>query len=231
MDAYVKDIMSTGVIVADPAACYTDLAALLRRHRISGFPVVDDDRVVVGVVSESDLLARQAAAGPRQIDLGGLTAAELMTRPAVTVGPDEPAAHAARLMHSRKRRRLPVVDDGDRLLGIVTRIDVLSTYTRPDEEIRREINQDVIADGFFTDPDRLGVTVKDGIVTLAGTPGSVVLGRNIAGQVRHVEGVLAVRDRFTYRPKTEGPRPRQLGSASPCWRVSSQMAASVGSSM
>ena len=198
MHAHVKDIMSTGVIVADPATCYADLAALLRRHRISGFPVVDDDRVVVGVVSESDLLGRQAAARRRQIDLGGLTAAELMTRPAVTVGPDEPAAHAARLMYSRKCRRLPVVDDAGRLLGIVTRTDVLSTYTRPDEEIRREINQDVIADGFFTDPDRLGVTVKDGIVTLAGTPGSVVLGRNIAGQVRHVEGVLAVRDRFTY---------------------------------
>ena len=56
----------------------------------------------------------------------------------------------------------------------------------------------MIADGFFTDPDRLVVTVKDGIVTLAGTPGSVILGRNIADQARHVEGVIAVRARFTY---------------------------------
>lgn len=78
------------------------------------------------------------------------------------------------------------------------RSDVLSVFSRPDEDIRREINQDVILDGFFTDPVRLTVTVKDGIVTLAGAPGSVVLGRNIAGQARHVEGVVAVRDRFTY---------------------------------
>jgi osmotically-inducible protein OsmY len=91
-----------------------------------------------------------------------------------------------------------MVDSRGRLVGIVCRSDVLSVFSRPDEDIRREIAQDVILDGFFTDPDRLAVTVKDGIVTLAGAPGSVVLGRNIVDQVRHVEGVVAVRDRFTY---------------------------------
>jgi osmotically-inducible protein OsmY len=75
---------------------------------------------------------------------------------------------------------------------------VLSVFSRPDEDIRREITQDVIMDGFFTDPARLTVTVQDGIVTLAGEPGGVVLGRGIADQVRHVEGVVAVRDRFRY---------------------------------
>jgi osmotically-inducible protein OsmY len=77
---------------------------------------------------------------------------------------------------------------------------VLSVFSRPDEEICREITQDVILDGFFTDPARLTVTVKDGIVMLAGAPGSVILGRSIVDQVRHVEGVVAVRDRFTYPP-------------------------------
>ncbi len=101
-------------------------------------------------------------------------------------------------MYSRRLRRLPVVDHGGRLVGIVSRADVLSVFSRADEEIRREVRQDVIADGFFTDPDRLTVTVKDGIVTLAGEPGSVILGNNIVGQVRHLEGVVAVRDRFTY---------------------------------
>jgi osmotically-inducible protein OsmY len=80
----------------------------------------------------------------------------------------------------------------------VTRADLLSALTRPDEEIRREINQDVIADGFFTAPDRLAVSVKNGVVTLTGAPGSVILGRNLADQARHVEGVVGVRDRFTY---------------------------------
>jgi CBS domain-containing protein len=101
-------------------------------------------------------------------------------------------------MSRRKLRRIPVVDGRGRLVGIVCRSDVLSVFTRPDAEIRREVTQDVILDGFFTDPARLTVTVKDGIVTLAGTPGSLVLGRGIADQVQHVEGVVAVRDRFTY---------------------------------
>lgn len=200
MHAYVKDVMTTEVIAARADASCADLAAVLHEHRISGFPVVDGEGVVVGVVSESDLLARQAAARPRrkQADPGRLTAADLMSWPPATIGPDETVRHAARLMYARKLRRLPVVDHRGRLLGIVTRADLLSAFTRADEEIRREITQDVIADGFFTDPDRLAVTVKDGIVTLAGAPGSVVLGLNIADQVRHVEGVVAVRDRFTY---------------------------------
>jgi CBS domain-containing protein len=200
MHAYVRDVMTTGVIAARPDAPFADLAALLHEHRISGFPVVDGEGIVVGVVSESDLLASQASGRPhrRQADPARLTAADLMSWPPVTVGPDETARHAARLMYLRKLRRLPVVDHRGRLMGIVTRADLLSAFTRPDEEIRREITQDVIADGFFTDPDRLTVTVKDGVVTLAGAPGSVILGRNIADQARHVEGVVAVRDRFTY---------------------------------
>ena len=56
----------------------------------------------------------------------------------------------------------------------------------------------MIADGFFTDPARFTVTVQDGIVTLEGAPGSAVLGAGIADQVRHLEGVVDVRDRFTY---------------------------------
>jgi len=196
----VKDVMTTRVIAVRAGASYADLAAMLREHRVSGFPVVDDGGVVVGVVSESDLLARQEAPGPRRrrASTAELTAADLMSWPPVTIGPDETVRHAARLMYARKLRRLPVVGQRGQLLGLVTRADLLSAFTRPDDEIRREITQDVIADGFFTDPDRLTVTVKDGVVTLAGSPGSVILGRNIADQTRHVEGVIAVRDRFTY---------------------------------
>jgi hypothetical protein len=93
-------------------------------------------------------------------------------------------------------------------------VTLLSAFTRPDEEIRREITQDVIADGFFTDPALFTVTVKDGIVTLAGAPGSVIIGRNIADQVRHVEGVVAVRDRFTYpalAARSASPAPSDPG--------------------
>ena len=121
-----------------------------------------------------------------------------MTHPAVTIGPDATVRDAARLMHSLRLQRLPVVDPGGRLVGVVSRSDVLSVFRRPDEEIRREVTQDVIADGFFTDPDRFTVTVHDGIVTLEGAPGSAVLGSSMIDQVEHLEGVVAVRGRFTY---------------------------------
>jgi CBS domain-containing protein len=210
--AYVKDIMTADVVAVRADAPYRNMAAMFRLHRVSGFPVVDDDGKVVGVVSESDLLAADAlgpaAAGhpgrpawrPRrkQPQAGGPTAGDLMSRPAVTIGRDELARRAARLMYSHKLRRLPVVDRDGRLVGILSRADVLSVFARPDEEIRREIVQDVIADGFFLDPAPFTVTVKDGIVTLAGVLGSGILGANIADQVQHLEGVVAVRDRFTY---------------------------------
>lgn len=193
--------MTSHVVAVRSDASYREMAALLRAHQVSGLPVVDAERIVVGVVSETDLLAELATnrrAPRRRTPAGELTAADLMTRSAVTTSPDELVTSVARLMSSRKLRRVPVVDSRGHLVGIVCRSDVLSVFSRPDEDIRREITQDVILDGYFTDPDRLTVTVKDGIVTLAGAPGSVVLGRNIADQARHVAGVVAVRDRFTY---------------------------------
>jgi CBS domain-containing protein len=199
MHAYVRDIMTTGVVTVRPDTPYREIAAMFREHRVSGFPVTAGDGKVIGVVSESDLLTLADGRHHRGHRADGqATAGDLMTCPAVTISPDDLVQTAARVMHSHRLQRLPVVDRDRRLVGIVSRSDVLSVFRRGDEEIRREITQDVIADGFFTDPDRFTVTVKDGVVTLAGTPGSVILGRNIADQVRHVEGVIAVRDRFTY---------------------------------
>ncbi len=205
MHARVKDVMTTDVVAVGPEASYRQLAGLLRAHRVSGFPVVDDHGALVGVVSEADLLAEETGEGRprrrphrRHTTTAELTAGDLMTRPAVTTSPDELVSDVARLMSRHKLRRLPVVDAHGRLVGIVSRSDALSVFSRPDEDIWREVCQDVIADGFFTDPDRLAVTVDDGIVTLAGAPGSVVLGTSIVDQAGHVEGVVAVRDRFTY---------------------------------
>jgi len=210
LHACVSDIMTTGVVAVRPDTTYGELAALFRAHRVSGFPVTDGDGKVVGVVSETDLLAVAAGrAHGGHLVPGRATAADLMTHPAVTVGPDQPVRDAARLMHARRLQRLPVTGRDGRLAGIVSRSDVLTVFRRADEEIRREVTQDVIADGFFTDPARFTVTVHDGIVTLEGEPGSVVLGTSIAGQVRHLEGVVAVRDRFTY-PALSGNRPDAL---------------------
>jgi len=199
MRSYVRDIMTTAVVTVRPDTTYREVAALFRQHRVSGFPVTGDGGQVVGVVSETDLLALVAGEHrPAHRAAGQATAGDLMTRPAVTVGPDDLVQTAARIMHKHRLQRLPVVGPDGRLAGIVSRADVLSVFRRSDEAIRREVTQDVIADGFFTDPARLTVTVHHGVVTLAGAPGSVVLGASIVAQVEHLEGVVAVRDRFSY---------------------------------
>jgi osmotically-inducible protein OsmY len=105
-------------------------------------------------------------------------------------------------MYSRRVKRLPVTSDDGTLIGIVTRADVLSVYSRPDADIQREITQDQILGMFLCDPDRFTVTVADGIVTIAGTPESTVVGRDIVEAARHVEGVVAVRDRLSYLQDT-----------------------------
>jgi CBS domain-containing protein len=101
-------------------------------------------------------------------------------------------------MYVRRVKRLPVVDDNGRLIGIVTRSDVLSVYDRPDDDIRRDITANVILGEFLSDPAKFTVTVKDGIVTLEGTPETGAVGHDIVYAAKHVQGVVAVRDRLTY---------------------------------
>jgi CBS-domain-containing membrane protein len=206
----VKDVMSTHVMAVRPGAGYKEMAAMLGEQRVSAFPVIDEDNKVIGVVSESDLLVKEALDGTvpgvlrgltqRHVrsQVTGLTAADLMSRPAVTIGPDEPVSHAARLMYSKRVKRLPVVSADGTLIGIVTRSDVLSVYRRTDAAIGHEITEDLILGTFRCDPVRFDVTVRDGIVTIAGTPETAGTGREIVAAARHVEGVVAVRDRLSY---------------------------------
>jgi CBS domain-containing protein len=210
MNATVKDVMSTHVIAVRRSASYKEMAAMLHDQRVSAFPVVDDDDKIIGVVSESDLLTKEAFEGtvPRTLatlsrhrlrsQVNAVTAADLMTTPPVTIGPDEPVTHAARLMYNRRVKRLPVISDDGRLIGIVSRCDVLRVYSRPDEEIRRQVTEDLILGTFRCDPASFTVTVKDGIVTVAGTPETSLVGQDIIDAVRHMEGVVTVRDRLRY---------------------------------
>ena len=210
MNATVKDIMTTHVVAVRKGASFKDMAISLREHRVSAFPVLDDDNQVVGVVSEADLLAKEAleyssagrVAGAldhrEQARAAGITAADLMSRPPVTIGRLALVTQAARLMHEKKVKRLPVVDEEGRLIGIVSRSDVLSVYSRPDADIRREILGRVLPKTLLVDPSRFTITVKDGIVTIEGTPETVMVGRDIIEEAGHVEGVVAVRDRLTY---------------------------------
>jgi CBS domain-containing protein len=215
MKLNVKDVMSTHVIAVRKGASFKEIAERLREHRVSAFPVADDDGKVIGVVSEADLLTKEALDGGRagmpgmisgilhrreQERAAGLTAGDLMTHPPVTVGPDEPVEHAARLMYTRRVKRLPVTDAASCLVGIISRADVLAVYSRPDEEIRKGICDEMILDKLLTDPARYTVTVQDGVVTLEGKPETASLGHDLASHARHVQGVVAVRDRLSYPP-------------------------------
>jgi CBS domain-containing protein len=114
--------------------------------------------------------------------------------------------HAAKLMYDRKVKRLPVVDQGGRLVGIISRTDILAVFDRTDAEIR-EIMTQVIAGR--SEPSWYSVIVKDGVVTLEGTPETVAIGHNLVSRTRHVQGVVAVRDRLVYPvapvPSSPGP--------------------------
>jgi len=216
MRAKVRDVMTTRVVAVKRNATFKDMAALLTEYRVSAFPVLDDEGKVIGVVSEADMLSKEALVADMGVQAARLaripgspyhdefakaaavTAGDLMTNPPVVVTPDEPVTSAARLMYHGRVKRLPVVGEKGQLVGIVSRADVLSVYSRPDSEIRQEITENVIRGEFLADPEHFTVTVSDGIVTLQGYPESTVRGRDIVAEAWHVEGVVSVRDRLTY---------------------------------
>jgi CBS-domain-containing membrane protein len=134
-----------------------------------------------------------------------VTAEDLMTSPAATVSPEDTVEHAARLMYVRRVKRLPVIDSGGRLAGIVSRADVLAVYGRADVEIGEEIRNDIAVCESPADAERYDVSVADGVVTLTGRPRTCTQGHDVVRRARHVQGVVAVRDRLTYPPA--GPDP------------------------
>jgi CBS-domain-containing membrane protein len=215
MNAKVKDVMTGDVVAVRRDASFKEMAARLREYRVSAFPVIDENRRVIGVVSEADLLAKEALAGehvgiPAAVTgilhhkdhqkAEGLTAGDLMTHPAVTVRRDDSVEHAARLMYTLKVKRLPVVDAGGYLVGIVSRSDLLTVFDRTDEEIHAEIVNDVILREFLVDPAVFMVSVADGVVTIQGNPETAELGHQLVTKIRRVQGVVGVHDELAYPP-------------------------------
>lgn len=210
MRTMVRDMMTAKVVAVRGDASFKEMVAKMRESRISAFPVVDESGRVIGVVSEADFLNKEAEQAELQGVLAslvhfrahakaaGMTAEELMTSPAVTVGPDAPVVEAARLMRDRRIKRLPVTNDTGHLIGIISRTDVLGVFLRPDSDIRRELTDEVIPASGAQGPHRFTVTVTGGVVTLAGRPENDAAGRELAESVRRVEGVVAVRDQLSY---------------------------------
>lgn len=215
MNIFIKDVMTARVISVKRDTPFTAIASALREHRVSAFPVLNEEGQVIGVVSESDLLAKLALGGGederpgmmtsilRQHDMEkahAITAEDLMSSPAYVASPEDTIEHAAQIMYRRKAKRLPVVDADNHLVGIVSRADLLAAYDRPDVEIGEEIRNDIAVCESPADALRIDVNVTDGVVTLTGRPRTSEQAYGILRRARHVHGVVAVRDRLDYPP-------------------------------
>ena len=215
----VSEVMTSGVVAAHEQAGFKLIVASLVRNRISAVPVINDDRKVIGVVSESDLLARVVAEPDHTSAIGhlrhgrrerlekmhGETASSLMTTPAVTTHPDRTIADAARLAAKARVRRLPVVDTDGVLVGIVTRADLLRVFLEDDAEIRAQILDDIIVRQMALGPSDVEVFVNEGIVTLRGQLADKQMVQQLLESVHAVPAVVAVKSRLTC-PVDDAPR-------------------------
>jgi CBS domain-containing protein len=210
MTRTIQDVMTRTVVVVPDSAPFKEIVGLMDEYRVSALPVVNDEGRISGIVSEGDLLLKEElAAGDGRVFEGrrarrdrtkarGLTAADVMTSPVITIGPGATLAQAARLMHHNRVKRLPVVDPGGKILGIVSRADLLKVFLRPDEEIRRDVVDGLIRRTLLLDQTRVGVGVSEGVVTLEGQMERASLVPVLVGLVRGVDGVVGVNDRLTF---------------------------------
>jgi CBS domain-containing protein len=204
----VEDVMRRDVVTVSPRAPLKDVARLLVEHGISGLPVVNAKLRVLGVVSEGDIVFKERGVaqpdghaynwlfGPDEraaLKREARTAVEAMTTPAVTIEPQRSVAEAARLMVERSVNRLPVVSGG-KLVGIVTRADLVRAFARSDEEIEREIRDDVLLHTLWIHPRYVRIAVADGEVVLDGQVDTRTDAELVAAYVARVPGVVAVDD-------------------------------------
>jgi CBS domain-containing protein len=207
-----REMMSTPVVTIHPEATLKDLADLIVAHGVSGVPVVDRAGVLVGVVSESDVMERlegvaedeREAGLPRLLTVlagavGGTrkmearTVADLMTARVVSAGPDATVQELVHLMITYDVNRVPIVEGG-RLIGIVTRADILRTLVRPDAAIVADLRWR-IAHELWIDPDTVGIDCRNGIVTLTGTVDTHADAELIRRWAAKTEGVVGVEGR------------------------------------
>jgi len=195
----VLDLMTTEVFKVSPETPIKQAAQLMFRHRVSGLPVVDDTGKLAGIITEADFLRLEVARGeaedPRPIESVG----EVMSTGVVTVGPEEGLAEAAKIMVVQDVKRLPVVDEEERLLGIISRLDIVAVFTRPDEIIEDEIREDLVRRVLFVDPDAIEVSVKSGVVTFKGVIGTRNESRLLEELARRLDGVMRVDNQLSWR--------------------------------
>lgn len=211
----VRDVMTRPVVSVERGTPLRDVAQVLVDHSISGVPVVDADGAVLGVVSEGDFLIKaqgRDAVRHRRLarilgesgesraqlaKLAAVNAAEAMSAPPVTIESGRPITEAAAVMTARGVNRLPVVDDG-RLVGIVSRADLVRAYVRSDEELERAIRGDVLLRILWLDPNLFTVTVKEGAASISGRVERRSTAEMIERAVSMVPGIVHVQTDVTW---------------------------------
>ncbi|MFF4792766.1 CBS domain-containing protein [Streptomyces sp. NPDC001276] len=204
----VGELMSPIAVSVRPGTAFKEIARVLDEYDITAVPVVDDEDRPIGVVSEADLLRKQTRGGV------GRNAGELMTSPAVVAEPGWHAVRAARTMERHKVKRLPVVDGDGRLIGVISRSDLVRLFLRRDREIQQEILEDVIVRTLGLRPSALAVEVAEGRVVLSGTVEHRSLIPVTVRLCDSVDGVVEVVNRLGFdRDDTVDPPAVRGGSA------------------
>jgi CBS domain-containing protein len=206
----VRDLMTTDPITTTPGALLKEAARIMVREKISGLPVMEGSKVV-GIVTEGDFLRQEANRDqPYRLSLlealfgeGAAepaveTVGEVMTEPVITITPDATVSEAARVMSHRKVKRLPVLDDGGNLIGVISRADVVNAFTKPDEVIEDEVREDIVRRLLFLEPDVIDVGVDDGVVTLSGELENRTEAHLLEELTRRIAGVVRVVSNLTY---------------------------------
>ncbi|MEV4230778.1 CBS domain-containing protein [Streptomyces bobili] len=208
----VEELMTRDVVRARRDMPFKEVVKLLADNGVTAVPVVDELDRPMGVVSEADLLRKSSA----QADPSGLTpvphleawerakaegtrAEELMSAPAVCARPEWTVVEAARLMAVQNVKRLPVVDETDRLQGIVSRGDLLRIFLRRDDAILDEITGDVLRGTLGPVASDVTVEVREGRVSLGGSVEVRTLIPVIERLCRSVDGVVSVAEHIAYR--------------------------------
>ncbi len=195
----VVDLMTADVITVSPETPIKAAARLMVRNKVSGLPVCDEDSCVVGIITEADFLrlevAREEALHPQPVE----RVDEVMHRSVLTIGPEATVGEAARVMVVNDVNRLPVTDADGKSLGIISRLDVVAAFTRPDEIIEDEINEDLLRRVLFVDPDDITVAVTNGVATFSGEIGTRNEARLLAELARRLDGVMKVESNLTWR--------------------------------
>jgi CBS domain-containing protein len=223
----VGDVMTRSVVSVRSWTPLKEVAQLLIERRISGLPVIDDNGALLGVVSEGDFLMKEQGAQAirhrplarifgesresraRLAKFEAVTAGEAMTAPAVTIASGRHIAEAAAVMTTRGVNRLPVVDEG-RLVGIVTRADLVRAYVRSDDELAATIRDEVLLRILWLDPAQFTVLVKDGVASIAGRVERRSTAEMIERAMSMVPGIVDVQPDLTWSMDDSREEPSSL---------------------